>query len=1070
MIPVIYEDLCIACKKDVSLEEIFEARCSVKNVPFSSVVRSPEEVELEDLFRKTLGEPREIQRFWIKRFVRGESFTVVAPTGIGKTAFGLITSLFLASKGKKSYIIVPTTILVEQCVNELRSFCSKIGRNAGINEEGEVTIAFYHERIDKKEKEKFEGILKNGNFDVLVTTAAFLSKRFDRIKDMHFDFIFVDDVDAILKASKNVERVLYLLGFRNVDGEWAGEPKGILMVSTATTSKGKATRLFRKLLNFDVGSSFFTVRNVEDFYLNSEEPERIKEILRSMGSGCIIYARNSEVAEKYYEALRDEFSIGLVLAGRKDAYDLFCEGKVDHLIGTSYYYGLLVRGLDLPKKIRYVIFIGAPVLRIKSEALTPNLIKALALSLQDEEPIRRNLPLILSLERHPERLEEIRQLVSEVVRAKKAEDLVIREGEIIFPDIRTYIQGSGRSSRLTVNGLTKGASFLLEKDEEVLKAFIKRAKYYDIAFKHFSEADFGSLKKELDDSRMLKQHAVETIRPALFIVESPTKAKIISRFFGRPSVKILDNLVVYETVSQNYVLSVAACLGHVVDLVTDRGFHGVQVNDAFIPIYSTIRRCKRCNYQFTNKRDKCPMCGYDEIDDSAGRIDSIRNIAYQTGFVIIGTDPDAEGEKIAWDLKNILSGLAQVKRAEFHEVTPQAIVKALSNLRDVNEDLVKAQILRRVEDRWIGFVLSQLLWKHFGDYNMSAGRVQTPVLGWIIQRAKEFKKRRKVAYAPQLGLTFEELEGEPKQLRVEISLVEEREEKRTPLPPYTTDEMLKDANRILRLSSTVAMKLAQDLFESGFITYHRTDSVRVSDVGLRIAKEFLGEAFAGRHWSTTEGAHECIRPTRPWDRFTLQRMIYEGVVPAEKMTADHFALYDLVFRRFMSSQCRDVDVRVKKYLVRFLDKEKVVERVTEAKGRALEIYRFVTVEKELPEGVFEVDLEYRVLPSAYPYTQADVIKLMKERGIGRPSTYTTIIDKLFRRKYVIEKKHLLFPTTLGHKVFEFLDKNYGDFVSEERTRILLKMMDEVEKRAANYEDMLREVYEEIKRISWDATR
>ncbi len=1064
MIPVIYEDLCIVCKKDVSAEEISETKCNIKNVPFSLAMRVTEETELENLFREILGEPREVQKLWIKRLVRDESFTVVAPTGIGKTTFGLIASLFLALKGKKSYIIVPTTILVEQCVDELRNFCSRIGKNAGMNEKGDITLAFYHEKIKKKEKEKFEEVLKNGDFNVLITTAAFLSKRFEKLKNFHFELIFVDDVDAILKTSKNVERVLHLLGFSKVDGEWTGKPKGVLLVSTATTSKGKATILFRKLLNFDVGSSFFTVRNIEDFYSKSEGLEKVKEILRIMGKGCIIYTRNSEEAERYYKVLKNEFRIGLVLAGRKEDYELFCEGKVDHLIGTSYYYGLLVRGLDLPQKIRYVIFIGAPVLRFRYETLTPKLIKALALSLQ-EESIRRNLPLILSLDRHPEKLEEIKKLINEILQRRKPEDFVVKENEIVLPDVKTYIQGSGRSSRLTINGLTKGASFLLEKDEEILNAFIKRAKYYDIVFKAFNESDFESLKKEIDKTRMPGNRAVETIKPALFIVESPTKARIISRFFGRPSIRVIDNLVVYEVATQNYVLSITACLGHMVDLVTNRGFHGVQVNDNFIPIYATIKRCRRCGYQFTNKQDRCPTCGYDDIDDSAGRIESIRNLAYQTGLVIIGTDPDAEGEKIAWDLKNILSGLAELKRIEFHEVTPMTIMRALSNLRDVNEDLVKAQILRRIEDRWIGFVLSQILWKHFGDYNLSAGRVQTPVLGWVIQRMDEFKKKKKVAYAQQLGLTFEELESEQKRLRVEISLIEEKWEKRLPPPPYTTDEMLKDVNRILHLSSDVAMKLAQDLFENGMITYHRTDSTYVSDVGLRIAKEFLGKDFVGRRPSMAMGAHECIRPTRHWDRFTLQRMIYEEVIPAEGMMADHFALYDLIFRRFMASQCREFEVKVKKYLVKFLDKEKVVERIVEAKGRALELYRSIVIEKELPEGVHDVELEYRVVPFAYPYTQADIIRLMKEKAIGRPSTYATIIDKLFRRKYVIEKKRLLLPTIVGRKVFEFLEKNYGSFVSEERTRLLLKMMDDVERRATNYEDMLKDVYEEIKKIS-----
>ncbi len=1064
MIPVVYEGLCTVCRKDLTIREIEDGKCKIEDVPLSSLFHDDEEEEFEVFFEKVLGKPREIQRFWMKRLVRGESFAVVAPTGIGKTVFGLISSLFLALKGKRSYIIVPTTVLVNQCVEDLSRLGGKAFRDVGINRNGEVTVAFYHGKMRRDEKERFRKIVKSGGFDILITTTSFLSRRFNDLKGRTFHFIFVDDVDAILKGSRNVDKILYLLGFERVKDGWVGSPKGTLMVSTATASKGRSASLFRKLLNFDVGLSFSTVRNVEDVAVNSEDQDQIREILRRMGRGCILYTRTVEEAEKYYNLLKDEFKIGLVVSGRSGDYELFERGEIDHLVGTAYFYGLLVRGLDLPEKIRYVLFIGAPIIKFRYEELTPKTIKILALAFRRNEKIRKYLPVILNLERHPERLEEIRNVLREVSETETVEDIVVRGREIFFPDLRTYIQGSGRSSRLTVNGLTKGASFLFEKDRALLKAFMKRARYYDITFKSLDEVDFNSLKIEIDMSRSMKAGVKDVVKPALFIVESPTKARIISRFFGKPSVKILDNLVVYEVANQSYILLITACIGHVVDLVTDRGFYGVEVNGFFTPVYSTIKRCKRCNYQFTSDRECCPICGNSEIDDSNNRISTLRKLAYQTGLAIIGTDPDAEGEKIAWDLKNILSGLADVKRVVFHEVTPQAIVAALSEIRDVDENLVRAQIVRRIEDRWIGFALTQKLRDVFGDLNVSAGRVQTPVLEWIIRRDSEFRKRKRISYAPGLELTFEGLKDDIDEMEIEITLLEEREEKVSPPPPYTTDEMLKDANRILHLHSKVAMKIAQDLFESGLITYHRTDSTYVSEAGTRIAEEYLGETFRGRRWLSGEGAHECIRPTRPWDRMMLQRMMYEEVIFVEGITPKHLVLYDLIFRRFMASQCEELKVKIKRYKVKYAGKEVVEERIVEAKGKALELYRSVRLKRSLPEGKVKVKLEHRVVPYEYPYTQADIIRLMKDKSIGRPSTYSTIIDKLFRRGYVKERKRLLFPTSLGRKVCSFLVENYSVFVSEDRTRKLLRKMDEVENCKADYQEVLREIYEEIKAI------
>ncbi len=1061
---VIYANLCPVCNGDLHDDEIANKRCINENYPLCRLEEDKIVDEFFSFFRKCVGEPRAIQKMWARRIIRGESFAATAPTGVGKTSFGLVMSLFLASKGKRCYLVLPTSLLVMQCVENIKKYADKAGISVSFNESGEISVGYYHGKLKKAEKDKFFENLSE--FRILITTTQFLSRHFDELKGRTFDFIFVDDVDAILKASRNVERILQLLGFY-WDKGWKGEAKGCLMVSTATAKKGKKAELFRQLLNFDIGSSRLTVRNIEDVAVNDESIDVITSILDKLGSGGLIYARSSEEAEKLYEKLKERYRVGIAISGKSGDFDKFARGELDYLVGTAYYYGTLVRGLDLPERIRFAIFVGCPIFRVRVEDIdtaSPGVLRVLALIYRDVPSIEKLLPQLHQIESKPEIAEELRKILKPLVERgeAKAKDVVVRKGEIVFPDVRTYIQGSGRTSRLFAGGITKGASFLLESDEEVLSAFIERAKYFDIEFKSLDDVDFEKLVKELDESRekYKKRGEFELIKPAVFIVESPTKAKQISRFFGKPSVKVADGAVVYEIPMEKYVLLVTASIGHITDLITNRAFHGVEVNEVFVPIYASIKRCRNCGYQFTEERESCPKCGSDDIDDSRRRIEAIRKLAHDAGFVIIGTDPDAEGEKIAWDLKNLLAGCGEIKRAEFHEVTRRAVLQAFESLRDIDENLVKAQIVRRIEDRWIGFVLSQKLWDVFGNRNLSAGRAQTPVLGWVIDRYNEARKKKTIAVIRDLDLT---LEHDKQEFEVEISLIEEREEERTPLPPYTTDAMLRDANQILKLSAKEAMQIAQELFENGLITYHRTDSTRVSDVGLRIAKEYLGDEFVAREWHA-EGAHECIRPTRPVDRDTLQRLIQEGIISVEGLTWRHFALYDLIFRRFMSSQCRPYTVRVKKYLITFDGKRVEEERVVSAEGKAYELYKAVWVRKELPIGKFKVRAEIRKVPKAPLFTQSEVIQMMRERGIGRPSTYATIVDRLFLRKYVMEKNGRMIPTKLGMDVYDYLSKNYGTFVSEYRTKVLEEKMDAVERGELDYYEALRELYEEIKEI------
>ncbi|MEM2047051.1 MAG: reverse gyrase [Candidatus Jordarchaeales archaeon] len=1066
MSDAVFAGLCPSCGGDLTLAEVESSTCKSTGRRLCSFSIDDDFNRFLEFFERAVGaSPRALQRLWARRVLRGESFAAVAPTGTGKTAFGAVMALFLAERGLKSYIIVPTTLLVRQVTESINLFMERTGVRA--------SVKWYHSGVREDEKESFFKSLSEGDFQILVTTSQFLSSHFGKLRGKVFSFLFIDDVDSVLKASRNVERLLMLLGFEVVNNNWEGKPAGVLMVSTATAKPGGKAALFKKLLNFEVGSSNFEVRNIEDIYFGKKTLENLFNAVKLMGGGGIVYCSSSEEAMQVLEFLNSNgVRAGFVGARSKKDFDAFCRGELDVLVGAAYYYGVLVRGLNLPERVRYTVFYGAPFFRVKLadlDSASTKLLRVLAGIFREDERLKQ---YVSNVEKYAD---EIRAILKENFSTMRvsADDVVVKQNEVFLPDLRTYIQGSGRASRLHAGGITKGASMLLE-DEEFASAFIKRASYYDLEFKGRGEVDFEKIREEIDRSRRgAEAEGGEPVKPALFIVESPTKARQIARFFGQPSVRVFRGndgdvaLVAYDVATGNYVMTVAASLGHVVDLVRDRGFFGVLVeeNQKYVPVYGAIRRCRRCGYQFVGD-GACPKCreeGGGALVDSKYRIEVLRRLAKDAELVIVGTDPDAEGEKIAWDLKVLLRPCAKdVKRAEFHEVTKRAVVQALRQLRDVDERLVEAQIVRRVEDRWNGFSLSRKLWDHFKDYSLSAGRVQSPVLGWIIRRAEEGKERKIVAVIDELSLTIEGLTS--REPTLEISLLERRSEKQTPPPPYTTNALLRDANSILKLSVDKTMQLAQDLFENGLITYHRTDSTRVSERGLAVAKEYLKEDFTPRTWEV-EGAHEAIRPTRPLDRANLVRLIEEGVIAlSAEVTPSHLSLYDLVFRRFMASQCPPVNVVREVYRVRADGVEAVEVRVVKVEGRAHQLYKYMLppVKPPLPQGTRRVKARILRLPKEPPYTQSDVVELMKERGIGRPSTYATIIQKLFLRGYVEESRGRLKPTEKGIRVYSYLNQHYGRFISEERTRQLEEKMDMIEKGLLSYQEALNEIYHEVR--------
>ncbi len=1141
-------------------------------------------VEADELFYKATGNRLwSAQKTWLRRVIQGRSFAVLAPTGVGKTVFGTFTAVFLAAKyGKKSFIVLPTSVLVKQVYERAVEYAERVGLDP------ESIIAYLGRSKAKDRKEILERI-SSGDFKILIATAQFLRRNFDAIKTNKFDFIFVDDVDAVLKSSKNIDQILILLGLgpeavevalrlviikrriaallsrrREVPGELRNEYEelrerlgeclkeakvGSLVISTATgRPRGLRVRLFRELLGFEVGSRTELLRNVVDTYVLPENSieEEVVSLVKRLGRGGLLFvpaSKGIEYASRLVDLLNQKgMRAALVHAKEKKALEEYVNGKLDVLVGVAVYYGVLVRGLDLPHIVRYAVFAGVPHFRftlsldeagpLRLLQLAANIRPALSDDVQREldaavsrlknvvyELDAGSLQLLTNALREGRqltgRLEYVRQLtirLREILQRELGKEETLKRLEektmllirsidgkqyILLPDTMTYLQASGRTSRLYAGGLSKGLSVVVVDDNKLFENLVKQSRWYsdEISWVNLKELDLDSLMREIDKERefiaRLKRgeikysEAKDLVKTALVVVESPTKARTIASFFGKPSRRVYGPLQVYEVSTGRYVLLVVASKGHIVDLTTEGGFYGVKVYDgAFIPIYKPVKRCLSCGEQFTDSPDgKCPVCGSENIADQGLVVKALQQLAGEVDLVLLATDPDTEGEKIAWDIYNALSPyVANLRRIEFHEVTKRAFEGALSNPRDIDMRLVDAQIVRRIEDRWIGFSLSKKLWGEFGYRFLSAGRVQTPVLGWVIERYDEARKGYRVIYRVDLDdghyvvlemvgptdVKPRELAKEMREQGVEIEYLEQWEDEVQPPPPFSTDTMLREASRALGIGVNGVMRLAQELFEMGLITYHRTDSTRVSDAGLRVAREYISEKygsdkFAPRTWGVG-GAHECIRPTRPVDVDLLMELVRQGIFrPVRPLTSRHLRLYDLIFRRFIASQmpsAKVVKVKVKVKAPRLEREMEWIREIVEP-GFTL-VYRTFAVGEPPKPGHHEVkEVSYRRLPLVPLYTQADLIKLMKERGIGRPSTYAKIIQTLLKRRYIVESGGRLIPTKLGRKVYQYLRERYGDLISEDRTRVVEEKMDMIEQGKISYIEVLRDFYNEI---------
>lgn len=1201
LLSVIYRDSCPACHGPIDSHRLslgLPCRECLPRVPetllslekdllekrriLTEILRNPgdygvmryvdEEIrEFEKFFARAIGgELWPIQRSWIRRLLDGESFALVAPTGVGKSTLLQIYSLYMYEYGKRIYFITPTRELGRQTLDRLRVYADRLGL--------EINALLYDSTSRVSLSQIIDSVAERG---ILVTTSAILSRRFKDLDRVNFDIVVADDLDAVLKSSKNAERILMLLGYDEsiIESAYrlnrlredlliykvsdrrdlyekireeieilrasilrykAANRVGQLIVSTATGRSGSKTKILREVLDFDVGGVLDYVREIIDTYREMRDYKDISDMLQTLGPGTMIYVSkifNRRAEDLYQDLLGEGFKIGIALSKRNDLKK-FLNKEIDYIIATASFYGIAVRGIDAPLVVKNAVFIELPAHKISLESFIRDpkklglVLSALSKSFSEAEKayedllrlvrslrlseltlIRRILSGEVDSEHYHNRkiVETLRDyigLVQELMNRVGEEKILTRVGvisvrdRVVFvPDIMTYIQASGRTSRILNGRFTLGLSVILFRDRDLLDLFLKRMKrvYSEFEIRSFEEIDLDGVKRLQNRTRSVSSSSVNNdlrgmgvsidLKRVLMIVESPTKARTISKLFGSNSKRIYDNIVVREftlkTRDKVYVVEVIPSLGHITDLVVDSGLYGVEYNESFTPVYSFIRRCLSCGYQFTERVDRCPRCGSSKIRSQETTIATMRKLAQSADLIFIATDPDMEGEKIAYDIYNLLKPYnPNIYRVEFHEISRKAVVKAFENPRSINFDLVNAQIVRRVDDRWIGFIISRELQERYKMKWLGAGRVQTPVLKWIVDRYSEYKNSlgfwvyiytdRSYPIEPLkiFVKSREELEKISRERLVKIKKVEVERKILSPPPPFSTDEMISAADLFLRFSPEKTMRIAQELFELGLITYHRTDSTHVSTNGVELAREYISRVYGERYFKPRswgeEKAHEAIRPVYSMNINEIKESSLSGEIFALNMRQDHEKLYDLIFRRFIASQMIEAEVDYCRVTFDIGGYETGVEGLCrvyqEGFLKAYNTYNTIPHELLESEEILEIrEMRYRRGSRVKLFTGGEIVRLMRERRIGRPSTYSKAIENNIKHGYVIESrvKRYLIPTKLGIEISSTIESVYPDILTERASRELEELVDRVANRIIDRDKALGMILESL---------
>ncbi|OQX80785.1 MAG: DNA topoisomerase I [Candidatus Omnitrophica bacterium 4484_70.1] len=551
------------------------------------------------------------------------------------------------------------------------------------------------------------------------------------------------------------------------------------------------------------------------------------------------------------------------------------------------------------------------------------------------------------------------------------------------------------------------------------------------------------------------------MRRYLVVVESPTKAKTISQILGRD----------YE---------VLASRGHILDLPAYR--LAVKVNDGFIPFYQVI----------PEKREIVKI---------------LKEKAKKKKIIYLATDPDREGEAIAFHIKKKLSSKdKKFFRVIFHEITEEAIKKAFSHPEDIDINKVEAQKARRVLDRIVGYFLSPFLWRKITK-GLSAGRVQSVALRFIVEREKairEFKsvksysiealfKIKEKEFLSKLvsfkGKKVEALKKEEAEKIREflqdkaffIESIEEKEVKRKPQPPFITSSLQQEAFSKLKFSAKKTMMLAQRLYEGmeikgkmvGLITYMRTDSFSVAEKAKEEVKRFIQENMGKIFLASSEYrfpqkkgaqlAHEAIRPT---DVFKTPDSL------KEYLSEDLYKLYELIWRRFVASFMKESFYRIRKLKITTESRE--AQFLIEAKKCVFEGFEkmwdkekaenieLFSVEKKDKVVLVKLALRQHVSKPPPRFNDASLVRILEEKGIGRPSTYAPTISTLIDRGYVRRERGALVPTELGMKVSQLLVENFSDVINEKFTAQMEEDLDKVEEGKVSWQKILENFYPSFK--------
>ena len=546
----------------------------------------------------------------------------------------------------------------------------------------------------------------------------------------------------------------------------------------------------------------------------------------------------------------------------------------------------------------------------------------------------------------------------------------------------------------------------------------------------------------------------------LIIVESPSKANTIKKFLGS-NVKVV------------------ASMGHVRDLPKSK--LGVDVDNDFEPQYINIR-------------------------GKANLINSLKKDAKNAKVVYLATDPDREGEAIAWHLAYLL-GIPEdaVCRVTFNEITKETVKESMRKPRKIDKNLTDAQQARRVLDRIVGYKISPILWKKV-KRGLSAGRVQSVAVKLIVDRENEIESFIPEEYWNILATLsknddkfiarfygkdgkkielhkkeeVDEILQNLKNAKYIVTDVKKGEKKRTPAPPFTTSTMQQEASRKLSFPIRKTMQVAQRLYEGvkvedrgtvGLITYMRTDSTRISEEARNAAKAHITNKYGAnyyenRYYRTKAGAqdaHEGIRPT------------YIDLEPEkikDSLTPDEFKLYRLIYNRFIASQMAPA---VYDTISANIDANNYNFR---ASGQTLKFKGFMTLyvedrddktnedeESHIPDLVKDEEVKKEKIDAKQSfteppprYTEASLVKALEEKGIGRPSTYATIISTILDRRYVQKEQKQLVPTDLGKVVNKLLTENFKEIINVEFTAGIENQFDEIAEGKEPWKQVIREFY------------